>query len=268
MKKKLFIAISVIATFIACEKPADEADLLKKVVVQGYLFEGEPVDDIRLSHLLPFGGEDSVAQPINDADVRIIWKGNSYLLEPAPGDSGMYHYTGSVLQVIEDETYTIEIDYFGKTASGTTTVPPQPTGVTVSKDSIDPLALLDSIFSGNFEFEPQVVNWNNPGREYHYVVVNNIDPDPQLISGFFLGNLFLLTQPTQEDYFEVYDYLFTHYGKHEARVYRINKEYVDLYITQDQDSRTLNEPLTNIRNGLGVFSAFNSSAATFHVVDL
>jgi hypothetical protein len=40
-------------------------------------------------------------------------------------------------------------------------------------------------------------------------------------------------------------------------VYRINQEYADLYRTRQQDSRDLNEPLSNVVNGLGVFSAFN-----------
>ena len=41
----------------------------------------------------------------------------------------------------------------------------------------------------------------------------------------------------------------------------------DLYESREQDSRDLNEPLTNISNGLGVFSAFNSQTALFEVVE-
>ncbi|MDA3862202.1 MAG: hypothetical protein PF445_13365 [Melioribacteraceae bacterium] len=49
-------------------------------------------------------------------------------------------------------------------------------------------------------------------------------------------------------------------------LYRVNKEYVDLYESRDQDSRNLNEPLTNIENGLGVFSAFASDSVYFNAV--
>ena len=55
-----------------------------------------------------------------------------------------------------------------------------------------------------------------------------------------------------------------HQGLESPRVYRINQEYADLYGSRQQDSRDLNEPLTNNRNGLGVFSAFNSQAVYFY----
>lgn len=58
----------------------------------------------------------------------------------------------------------------------------------------------------------------------------------------------------------------THYGLHRVRVYRVNQEYADLYDTRQQDSRDLNEPLTNIVNGLGIFSAFNSNEIYFTAV--
>lgn len=52
---------------------------------------------------------------------------------------------------------------------------------------------------------------------------------------------------------------------HEAEVYRVNGEYAQVYENRTQDSRDLNEPPSNIRNGLGVFSAFNSLSVSFEV---
>ncbi|MFC1529786.1 hypothetical protein ACFL6R_03610 [Gemmatimonadota bacterium] len=60
--------------------------------------------------------------------------------------------------------------------------------------------------------------------------------------------------------------ILTHYGEHLVRIYRINQEYADLYGSRQQDTRDLNEPLTNIQNGLGVFSAFNSTEFTFSAI--
>ena len=57
-----------------------------------------------------------------------------------------------------------------------------------------------------------------------------------------------------------------HLGRHRAIVYRVNQEYADLYNNRVQDSRDLNEPPSNIRGGLGVFSAFNSVAREFDLV--
>ena len=40
--------------------------------------------------------------------------------------------------------------------------------------------------------------------------------------------------------------MMTHLGKHRVKVCRVNQEYADLYQSRNQDSRDLNEPLTNI----------------------
>ena len=55
-------------------------------------------------------------------------------------------------------------------------------------------------------------------------------------------------------------------GLHRVKVYRVNEEYTQLYQNRTQDSRDLNEPPSNIRNGLGVFSAFSSDSAFFTVL--
>ena len=55
------------------------------------------------------------------------------------------------------------------------------------------------------------------------------------------------------------------YGRHRARVYRVNEEYVDLFKFGEQDPTRLSEPPTNIENGLGIFTAFNSVSLDFQV---
>ncbi len=50
-----------------------------------------------------------------------------------------------------------------------------------------------------------------------------------------------------------------------VRVYKVNQEYANLYRSREQDSRSLNEPLTNVQNGLGVFSAFASDSVGLYV---
>jgi hypothetical protein len=68
------------------------------------------------------------------------------------------------------------------------------------------------------------------------------------------------------DSYSINHRIIIHYGRHQVKLYRINQEYADLYMSRQQDSRDLNEPLTNIQNGLGVFSAFNSEIVYFDAV--
>ena len=260
-----FLAMAVLVLSISCKKD-DASDPLKKVVLEGYLFANEPVDDIRLTELLSYGGEDTIPQPINDADVSIFWKNVPYQLIPSGGDSGYYYYPGNILQILEGESYRIEIKYFNKTATGETVVPPPPTGVNLNIDTME--------FSNFFIYtsnDSMTVGWDNSNADYYYVVIKNIEQNPvPFYPDFDLGGListFLFTRPTQDDFYEILYYYITHFGKHQVRVYRVGQEYVDLFTSLDQDSRTLNEPITNINNGLGVFAAFNSDTANFYVVE-
>ena len=76
-----------------------------------------------------------------------------------------------------------------------------------------------------------------------------------------------ISSPTSNSEYRINFLNMTYYGEHRIRVIRVNQEYADLYTSRLQDSRDLNEPLTNIENGLGVFSAFNSGDyKAFHVV--
>jgi len=59
---------------------------------------------------------------------------------------------------------------------------------------------------------------------------------------------------------------YTQYGTHKVTIYHVNEEYALLYETSTQDSRDLNEPYTNINNGLGIFSGFASQEVYFEVI--
>lgn len=68
-----------------------------------------------------------------------------------------------------------------------------------------------------------------------------------------------ISEPTIDNFFVVRLLLLETLGLHQAEVYRVNAECAQLYENRTQDSRDLNEPPSNIRNGLGVFSAFDIS---------
>ena len=50
-----------------------ESDL---VVIRAYLYANEPVTEIQITSTLGLGSEDSIAPPINDAEVTLIKGGN------------------------------------------------------------------------------------------------------------------------------------------------------------------------------------------------
>ena len=99
-----------------------------------------------------------------------------------------------------------------------------------------------------------------------YVNLINIDANPTAIDSWFGSALQdFVFPPINDDSFAIRLPFITHLGNHRITVYKVNQEYVDLYESREQDTRDLNEPLTNINNGLGVFSAFNQTSVTLNV---
>ena len=85
------------ACVAGCDSTSTEPEQADLVVVEAFLFVGEPIDDIRLTETVPLS--DTIdAPPINDASVVLYKNGLSYTLVPT-GDSGYYAYPGDDLSI-------------------------------------------------------------------------------------------------------------------------------------------------------------------------
>ena len=170
--------------------------------------------------------------------------------------------------------FQIEVTYFGRTATGETSVPPAPEAVAISGDTV--FAPTIGVGGGGPRggridlLAPQLtVAWSNPDELLHFVVVDGLEDVPQSIFPERLqGRLSrfrLISRPTTDSWFDVTLGSLRDLGTHRVKVYRVNEEYAQLYENRTQDSRDLNEPPSNIVGGLGVFSAFNSDSVFFEV---
>ena len=213
---------------------------------------------------------------LRDAAVTLEKDGARYALSHV-GD-GNYAYEGTDLEVESGDRFGLEILRGDAVITGSTQVPPPPSGLTIS-DSL--LAIPQIGASGDAtgfsrpdrsRFEESVtLTWSNPGADFYYVVVlNEFDGEPEYILPEFIRENFrgfeFVAEPTTENFFDVRIVDLEVYGEHEAILYRVNEEYADLYENREQDSRDLNEPPTNLTGGLGVFSAFNGAAVSFKVI--
>ena len=113
-------------------------------------------------------------------------------------------------------------------------------------------------------------SWTNENESFYFVAVENLESTPVPIDerfGEFLGRFrSFRSAPTNADNLLIRRFDLTFLGNHRARVYKVNQEYADLFVFATQDSRNLNEPLTNIKNGLGIFAGFSSGEVNFVVV--
>ncbi len=264
MKKTIKLVMPLlIGMLLSCTEESPFIPDNEMVVVQAYLYADEAVRDIRLTSTLPIDADTSKAPPINDADVTLIKDGKRYLLSASPGDSGYYHYEGDDLTVNSGDLFKIEVNYKDEVITAETTVPDAPQGMVLS----DTVLSIPDYYRPIEMTEEITLTWSNDDAQLYYVVVENIDENPEEILTFMpsRGGKRMISLPTNRDYYTINFRTVSYRGRHRIRLYRINQEYADLYLSRQQDSRDLNEPLTNIRNGLGIFSAFNSDSLFFTV---
>ncbi len=268
----LFFGICISILSACDEESVSLSD--NSIVIEGYLVAGEPVEHIKISKMIMFNQEEEVTNPaINDAEVFIRWNEEDFLLSLLEPDSGVYGYPGPELQVIAGQTYEIFVEYFDNIVSAITTVPEKPAGLTVDR----PTMVVESFTS--FQevrtryMEDVEIIWENDDQSYYYVHIENIDSNPGYVDIFGIledsprGSFTRITTPTQLDFHVLQGRIITRYGTHRIRLYKVQQEYADLYETSEQDSRSLNEPLSNVDNGYGIFTSFNYEDIFIEVED-
>lgn len=273
MKSFIPFAVGCALLFSACDT-VDTEDSEDLLVVEAFLFAGEQVDDINLSTTISLSVEDPAEIPVTDAQVRLIKEGIVYELVSS-GSDGSYRYAGGDLLVQTGDLFQLQIEYKGSEITAYTEVPLPPTGTRVSIESIavpsienDPFALREFIRNRDNALS---VTWDNPTNDLHFVAVRSPETEfPDYILPEFIRDRFrgfeLLTEPTTTNFFDITLFQLEIVGSYSVTVYRINQEYADLYESREQDSRDLNEPLSNIVGGVGVFSAFNGQTTQFEIV--
>jgi len=122
-----------------------------------------------------------------------------------------------------------------------------------------------------FDTSSLTLSWEAE-ETFYFVVVENLEASPTPINqnpfpGGPRGQLrSFRSRPIRENSYMILRFDLTCLGEHRAKVYQVNREYANLYAFGQQDSRHLNEPETNIKNGLGVFAGFSSEEVKFRVV--
>lgn len=273
MNRILLVALAALLVFSACDT-VDSSQTDPQIVVEAFLFAGEPVDDIRLAEAVPLASEDSTTTPIGTADVRLTKNGVAYPLVPSDS-AGYYHYPGDDLTIEAGDVFRLEVDDAGRRVTAETTVPSSPSNVTLPQHTLEVATFggggIGGGPPGRIGENTLTVTWDNPNEALHYVVVESlVEEDPEYILPEFVRDRFegfrLITAPTTANFHDINARSLEVLGEHRVLVYRVNREYADLYENREQDSRDLNEPPTNVEGGLGIFSAFTSQAVPFRVV--
>ena len=277
MKKYYPYLLLISCILCSCEEENLNNIAANQFVVEAFLYAGEPINDIRIKTTFPLADEEDTSTPINDAEVTLIKKGETYTLLPS-GDEGYYYYPGDDLIVETADLFQLKVVHNGITATAETIVPTPTTGLEISQDSIKVPRISfgqdrEAIVAAIREFllgSRIVANWENPNNDLYFMVVESVfDTIDPIFPGPVIDALErfrFVSEPTEEASLEFLAGTLVSFGTYAVRVYHINQEYAQLYENRQQDSRDLNEPPSNVDNALGVFSAFNSQEVFFEVV--
>ena len=271
MKRTVLIAtIAFASVMTGCTdndyQPALEADV---AVVEAYLEPGHEIN-VYLSKMVPYITEsvDSVQKPIESANVFIRYNDMDFLLEPAEEDPGRYVCLDSGLVLVPGDEYELSFDYHDNTVSAVTTIPVKPAGTGLYPDvlQINPNDMRPGMMQNKV-----TVYWDNPDNGYFLIVTEYLDSAYTPINPYLDPEVFddyrkVSTKPVADYSYDLdtrRQLLF--FGRYRVIVYKVNEEYVNLYENISQSSLNLTEPLTNVENGLGIFTGMNSDTLLLEV---
>lgn len=271
---KIIILGLILSLLYSCN-PVPEAES-ENYVVEAYVYAGELVTDIKIKKLIPLTEPEGESEIIKTAIVTIIKSDKSFLLSFNPA-TGKYRYEGIGLEIIPFDVLELEVDVNGRISTASTIVPESPVGILISKTEMV-IPEIEGIgdFIGNDPLADAelTVSWSNPDNELFYTVIefrsNLLIPilpgEIQEIVDGILEDFAIITVPSTDITLLVNGALLPSYGPYVVKIYKVNQEFADLYESNIQDSRDLNEPPGNIINARGIFSAFASDSIFFQVV--
>lgn len=272
---KYIVLLGLLPLLTGCFKADMEFEDQYEPVVEAYLYVNKEVGNINLSSMTSFGADSLGGESISDARVLLEGEDDSWVLIHDDSIPGRY-YMEEQPEMIPGDTFRLSIELSGESLNAVTVIPDEPPAVTMSSASIYVPKVNDMRDMMGVEMpDPVELTWDNPGTDYFFLDIQNIEtfpisimPDPPddrpaRPGGFAFQ---MITEPTNNNYYGIDARDLEYFGTHRIVFTSVNDEYVYLYNSLSQDSRELNEPFSNIENGLGIFTAFNSDTLYLEVV--
>ncbi len=173
-------------------------------------------------------------------------------------------YTSMQLTIDAGDEVSLSFEYNNLTITSQSEIPTKPSGFSLSPSSIEISTEMGPGSGGDDLIE---IEWDNPDADYHMLVVENIEDDPELIreEDDDRPPRSFRNEPTQGESQEIRGMGFTYYGRHRVVLFKLNPEYAALYEDLNTTSLDLTAPPSNITNGLGIFTGINSDTLYINV---
>lgn len=217
----------------------------RSLVVEAYIFENKPIENIKLNVVNSINNSTSTEQ-IPNAEVYIQNNGIRQQLVQSSTD-GTFSGDPRVL-VKSGQVYELLILYNDLEITAQTIVPPTPKKLLANKDTLDRSSSSDFIRT----------TWNNEDSLWHLGVISNLNPDSK---EFPFNNFFSI--PTRANQLEISPNNVSIAGDAQFILYGITEEYQKLYRISTSSIGSTNAG--NLSNGFGIFAAFSSDTLSIYI---
>ena len=268
--KLIALLSSFVLLFLACDKQSTEDIESKTTVVEGYLHAGKTIDSLKITQSISLAIADSVIA-LDDLVVNISDSSNQYALNSI--GNGIYQNTELIIE--NDKNYHLEIERDGVVISAETYIPNKKEAqMSLTQVELPKIELNAPIGIPTGSIDAVEITWNNSEGDYYYISISNIEINPEYVNendaaNDELSRRFIISEPQISNFYAIFPRReFSHYGTHQIIVYRVNPEYATLYDSSGNSTLSLEEPPTNIENGLGIFTGASSDTLYLEVVKI
>jgi len=266
---KTYFLFLIIFLIISCNQEVIEQTETKTTIVEGYLAAGNSIDSLRVTQSYSLGQAEEELVTLDDLNITIADDKGQYELRSI----GNGRYQNSNLIIRAGENYKLEFERDGEIISAETHIPEfNATSISTT------LVGLNKIEAGVFPTggitipDPVELSWNNEEGDYYYVVIRNIETDPEYVNdnlARFDEQLSFISEPQIADFYAIRTLAhLTQFGTYQIIVFRVNPEYAALFGSSGSSTLSLEAPVTNIVNGLGIFTGVSSDTLYLEVTKL
>ncbi len=260
--RSFLFAFFILCTYTACKKDGGDADYANRPIVEAYLISGKQVS-FKVYQQKGLLDTASYGAPIPGLSVTFSAGTKSISLkEQRPGV-----YVSDESNLVEPGTVcSFKFSYNGIEISGQTNVPDKPVNLQAS-------ALIQAVpvrnpDSAQKTFHPVTFSWNNPDNSNYLMVFKNQERTPNRIGDSFGRRdeyRDIEVYLPQTSLFKTQEQTFSFSGYYNTYLYHVNAEYNAILNGSSNSSLNLTNPPSNIKNGLGIFTAMSCDSLVLYV---
>ncbi len=263
-KNVAFAALTLLlVTAMACKKE-NNIDYSLLPVVEAYLTPNHAVE-VRVSQQKALLDTNAYGVAITGLQLKVSDGTTSKSL--VEDKSGHYMLNDPAF-VKTTGTYTLEFVYNNLTVTASTSIPSKPSGLAASSDT----QVIPAMTFGTTptDFVPVTLTWTNPASNNHVLAFKYTETIKQVINSRFNRDT---TTNVELNVARVATYAldrntFRYFGHYQVILMHVNSEYVDMlnHSTGGSTSANLTNTPTNVKNGLGIFTAFQADTLSTYLL--